>query len=61
MRAIPGVVSAGAINVIPFTNVADGDVLPAGGPDHKTALPPPGRADSQRESRLLCNGRRAAA
>ena len=60
VRAIPGVISAGSINLIPFTNFASATFyLLEGQP--RDAFRRPGRADSQREPRLLCNRRRAAA
>ena len=58
VRAIPGVISAGWINLIPFTNFAHATFYRLDG-QSRDEYRRPGRAHSQRESRLLCDRRRA--
>ena len=60
VRAIPGVINAGAINRIPFTNVADATFYWLEG-QPRDNIPPAGRAHAQRQPRLLRDRRRAAA
>ena len=60
VRAIPGVINAGAINRIPFTNVAHATFYRLDGQSSDSCARP-GRAHSEREPRLLCNRWRATA
>ena len=60
VRAIPGVISAGSINLIPFTNFANATFYRLDG-QSTNEFCRPGRTHSQREPRLLCNRRRASA
>ena len=60
VRAIPGVVSAGAISRIPVHEHRQRDLLSAGRPA-QIQHPAAGRAHAQRQPRLLRHGRRDAA
>ena len=57
VRAIPGVINAGAISRIPFTNVADATFYWLEG-QPTSQHPAAGRAHSQRQPRLLRDRRR---